>query len=72
MRKLSLKIDELRVESFHTAEEAGARGTVLAHGTREPVEPNISRSCDTNDQSQCDSCYFQTCFCEAVAIADTV
>lgn len=31
MKKLSLQIDQLRVESFPTQGEPGARGTVAAH-----------------------------------------
>lgn len=31
MKKMSLKLDELMVESFQTTDPAGDRGTVLAH-----------------------------------------
>jgi hypothetical protein len=31
MRKLTLKVDELRVESFDTADVSAARGTVLGN-----------------------------------------
>ena len=32
MNKLSLKLDDLRIESFETAGESASRGTVLGHG----------------------------------------
>ncbi|HEX6040995.1 hypothetical protein [Longimicrobium sp.] len=32
MKKLALKIEDLRVDTFETADTAGSRGTVMANG----------------------------------------
>lgn len=40
MKKLTLKLDELRIESFDTAKVAGAEGTVMAN-----MDPYTIRSC---------------------------
>lgn len=32
MKKLSLQLDDLRVDTFQTSAEGGERGTVLGHG----------------------------------------
>lgn len=44
-KKLSLDPAELRVESFRTAAEGGARGTVRAHGYTEPDYPSCALTC---------------------------
>ena len=45
MKKLSLSLDGLRVESFDTVAGGGARGTVNAHGYTEPDYPSCARTC---------------------------
>ncbi len=37
MRKLALKVDDLRVDSFETVEAAEGRGTVAAHAPTEDL-----------------------------------
>ena len=44
-RKLRLKPETLRVESFGTVEDDGSRGTVRAHGYTEPDYPSCARTC---------------------------
>lgn len=55
MKKLKLDLDELRVESYATAEDAGEAGTVRAHDST--VNPDCSffytcviRTCTLNTQ----------------------
>jgi hypothetical protein len=56
MKKLSLKLDELAVESFEPAAREDGRGTVHGHSG------DIScPSCDTCNASMCESCYYKTC-----------
>jgi hypothetical protein len=67
MHKLTLKLDELRVESFTTAHQSHSRGTVRAHSAT--VNPNESVSCpedwtmdctwncDTVGGESADACY---------------
>lgn len=66
MRKLTLKIDSLKVDSFQTGDENRLKGTVQGHDTIETEwctgygHPgcNISRQC----QTPYDTCY-GTCGC---------
>jgi len=44
-KKLSLELAELRVESFRTLTESGARGTVRAHGYTERDYPSCALTC---------------------------
>lgn len=58
MRKLTLEMDSLQVESFDTVGETGRRGTVLGNDTVETewctgYPECISRKCDTPN----DTCY---------------
>ncbi len=49
MKKLTLKLDDLRVETFTTASEQSARGTVQGHyGTAhtQPVQQSCGDSCE--------------------------
>ncbi len=48
MKKLSMKLEELHVESFGTCETAGERGTVEAHGPH--TDP---RYCAPSDNWYC-------------------
>lgn len=48
MKKLSLEIAELRVESFRTLAESDARGTVRAHGYTEPDYPSCALTCSAS------------------------
>jgi hypothetical protein len=43
MKKLSLKIDELRVESFELVERKEPRGTVQAHADTLPQTPCVTQ-----------------------------
>ena len=78
MKKVTLSLDALQVESFETtAARRAARGTVRGHADtvaaiageeREegpaPASNDIScETCQTCDDSQCDSCWFNTCTC---------
>lgn len=67
MAKLSLKLEELTVESFETAEPLPVRGTVLGQETGS--EPQIIcqcsydvGTCDRTCGASCRSCV-QTCGC---------
>lgn len=69
MRKLSLSLEELKVDSFDTAGEERRGGTVHGHGlgtggSQETIAGTGDMSCDTCqtcDESMCDSCWFVTC-----------
>ena len=50
MRKLRLELEEIRVESFGTADKAAARGTV--HG-EEPTFAYVTCTCDCSDNPAC-------------------
>jgi hypothetical protein len=53
MRKLSLKLDELQVETFETSEAALARGTVVARVT----EPETcDYACPSEQRTWCGTC----------------
>jgi hypothetical protein len=56
MRKLSLRLDDLSVESFETAEDAENRGTVLGN------ESDWQRVC-SGDLGTCGSCQHTDCDC---------
>ena len=66
-RKIALSLDALQVESFETATDRPARGTVRGHdGVDALGDASNDISCDTCqtcDDSQCDSCWFNTCTC---------
>lgn len=58
MKKLSLSLDDLRVESFETEKESTAEGTVFGH-----VESN--QRCNSDRSCLADTCYWETCMdCE--------
>lgn len=75
MPKLTLQVDDLAVESFHTVSESSARGTVVAADSGTTFQGGCAshetacaeHSCVVNSQccqSQAPSCYFtcqQTC-----------
>ena len=67
MKKIALSLDALQVESFETAASHLARGTVGGHDREDAVggaSNDIScDTCQTCDDSQCDSCWFNTCTC---------
>jgi hypothetical protein len=67
MKKIALSLDALQVESFETAAGHPARGTVRGNGGVDEVgaaSNDIScETCQTCDDSQCDSCWFNTCTC---------
>ena len=48
MKKLTLKLDDLRVETFQTSAESARRGTVLGHG---PTA--IGNTCDPSCPYTC-------------------
>src|SRR4028118_1053452 len=56
MKKLELKIDELAVESFDTAEQGDeARGTVRGNWTRYPgtcIQPQCGAECPSGPQAR--------------------
>lgn len=70
MRKLSLNLDSLAVQSFETTpEDAGARGTVLGRGHAVPVHrtdtyPNGCPSplCVDTPLASCDGSCVDTCY----------
>jgi hypothetical protein len=66
MKKMTLSLDALQVESFDTAAGRPARGTVRGHDSDDMATASNDISCDTCqtcDDSQCDSCWFNTCTC---------
>ena len=65
VKKITLSLDALQVESFETAVSRLARGTVRGHNSEvTAVSNDIScDTCQTCDDSQCDSCWFNTCTC---------
>jgi hypothetical protein len=67
MKKIVLSLDALQVESFETAAGRPARGTVRGNDRVDEVDAasnDIScDTCQTCDDSQCDSCWFNTCTC---------
>lgn len=67
MKKIVLSLDTLRVESFETAASRPARGTVRGLETMDEVGAGSNDiscdTCQTCDDSQCDSCWFNTCTC---------
>lgn len=73
MSKLSLKLEDLTVDSFQTERPGRAKGTVGAFsivdpeplpGKPEPIDSArwSCRTCETCDDSVCRSCYFNTCY----------
>jgi hypothetical protein len=53
MRKLRLRPEELRVESFPTAvEKRGGRGTVRANDSDDPLSPDCSAYCWTDPTAE--------------------
>ncbi|MFL5539552.1 MAG: pinensin family lanthipeptide [Longimicrobiaceae bacterium] len=71
MKKIVLSLDALQVESFETAAGRPARGTVRG---RDAVDDEVGaasndiscETCQTCDDSQCDSCWFNTCTCHVL------
>jgi hypothetical protein len=60
MRKLRLRMDDLRIDSFDTAHAAKAAGTVRGQEDVTFLE-NTCRTCDVTCNPSCDdSCYY-TC-----------
>lgn len=49
MKKLTLRLDALKVESFGTDRGAGSRGTVRGHDTRETEWCSWYDPCETLD-----------------------
>ena len=77
MRKLSLDLDQLAVESFETDRAGRGAGTVDAFsgivdeevpsddGKLRSIDParwTCRETCGTCDMSICQSCYFNTCY----------
>lgn len=56
--KIRLNVGELAVQSFEVRPRTA---DAIRPSALEPSQPEISCQCDTNDQSQCDSCYFVGC-----------
>ena len=57
MKKLTLKLDDLRVDTFATAEWTGGKGTVQGHyGTAhtQPIQQTCDLSCDATCEYTCD------------------
>ncbi len=53
MSKLTLRIDELKVESFDTSEAGAGRGTVAAHESRPPIPTDLQDSCECTFAPSC-------------------
>ncbi|HEX6749227.1 MAG TPA: pinensin family lanthipeptide [Longimicrobium sp.] len=74
MKKMTLSLDALRVESFETDADHPARGTVRGHdGSDVVIDGSNDISCDTCqtcDDSQCDSCWFNTCTCHRYCVGE--
>jgi hypothetical protein len=69
MRKLSLKVDELQVESFRTDSIPGGRGTVEGHyGTYNPKKSD-GYSCDGT--TGCGTCAPELSCAESCALCVT-
>ena len=63
MRKQTLDVDHLRVESFETGAADGLRGTVRAHMTGPTAcDPD---TCETRRGDSCDACMSGFVSCEA-------
>jgi hypothetical protein len=61
MKKLTLELDALRVESFETGDAAGPRGTVRGAAVTPSACPTDAYDCDPNTQggscvARCTSC----------------
>lgn len=73
MKKLTLSLDALRVESFDTSAVRAERdGTVHGHdgGCDCSCCCGSNETCRTCDQSACDTCIFDSCgTCETVCAA---
>lgn len=63
MKKLALRMDDLRVETFTTAEQPGGRGTVAGHYGTTHTQQGQGASCDPTCQDSCggDTCDY-TCY----------
>lgn len=53
MRKLTLSLDALQVESFHATTEGAVRGTVPAHAFTEYADESCFASCNGNCSGSC-------------------
>lgn len=56
MKKLSLDLDRLAVESFHTAAIDAAGGTVRGHGVSDTTCVQIVCDCPTGSGESCADC----------------
>jgi hypothetical protein len=63
MKKMKLRLEALRVESFATATSADARGTVHGNDAMQGSDPIIVGSANElcTDQSYVETCIFYTC-----------
>ena len=59
MKKLSLKIDALQVESFTTADRPAVRGTVAGHDITQMETCGPSCACPPTDPCTFGTCPFQ-------------
>jgi hypothetical protein len=57
MSKLTLRIDELEVESFDTSETGAERGTIAAHESRPPIQTDVQDSCECTFAPSCRHTY---------------
>jgi hypothetical protein len=73
MRKLTLSLDALSVESFDTTPLAREKGgTVHGHACDCSCCCGTNETCRTCDESACNTCIFVSCgTCETVCAAQT-
>jgi hypothetical protein len=62
MRKLTLDVNALAVESFGTARDEGARGTVRGHDSLDPGGTGGGDSCGLTCPATCRPSCGDTCF----------
>ncbi|HEV7590885.1 MAG TPA: hypothetical protein VGO40_22430 [Longimicrobium sp.] len=55
MRKLSLKLDELAVDSFDTGAMGGTRGTVAGNWGSYPTTMNVNEMCSAGCTDYCET-----------------
>jgi len=55
MRKLSLKLEELAVDSFDTSTVEGARGTVAGRWSSWPTTFNVNEACSAGCTDYCET-----------------
>lgn len=61
MRKLSLDLDDLEIESFDTGAADGAAGTVRAYATTTQPAGDTMADCDPPYTEAPNSCFFGAC-----------